>query len=184
MNKIEVPLSSARRLLHPTLTVLLTSESEKTKPNIITLAWTMPTSFDPPLVAVSIGKNRFSHEIVNDSREFVINVPSKEILEEVMLSGTRSGRNTNKFEETGLTPIKSKKVKPPRIKECGAHLECKVVDSIQTGDHTIFIGEIVASSANEEIFDLDSEAYDLDKFDLLYSVGESSFSTFSEEFEA
>lgn len=184
MTKIDVPQSSARRLLHPKLTVLLTSVNEEGKPNIITLAWTMPTSFDPPLIAVSIGTSRFSHDLVENSGEFVVNIPTRDILDATLFCGSSFGKSVNKFKETGLTPIKSEEVTPPRVGECVAHLECKVVDKIRTGDHTIFVGEIVASSADEELFDKKSGSYNLEKLQLLYHVGGPDFVSTSEEFKA
>ncbi len=153
MAKIDVDASLAPRLFAPRLTVLVTSLDKKGRANIITLSWAMPTSFDPPLAAISVGKRRYSHELIEGCREFVVNIPSQDILEKVQLCGSRSGRNVDKFAESGLTQLPSKKVKPPRIKECVAHLECKLVDSLSTGDHTIFIGEVVAASVDEEAFD-------------------------------
>jgi flavin reductase (DIM6/NTAB) family NADH-FMN oxidoreductase RutF len=78
--------------------------------------------------------------------EFVINLPTRELLEQVWAVGTRSGRNVDKFQATGLTPIPAVVVKPLRIAECPTHVECRIVDRVDTGDHTIFIGEVVANS--------------------------------------
>jgi len=144
--------SFATRLLHPRHVVMVTCCDREGRANAITLAWSMPTSFTPPMVAVSIAPTRFSHGLIEETGEFVVNVPTVELMDKVYLVGTRSGRDVDKFKEAGLTPRPARKVKPPIIEECIAHLECRVVNSVATGDHTIFIGEVVAAYAEEEAF--------------------------------
>jgi flavin reductase (DIM6/NTAB) family NADH-FMN oxidoreductase RutF len=85
-----VNTSSAYRLLHPKIAVLLTCVDREGKANIITLAWTMPVSIEPPLVAVSISPRRHSHKMIEEAREFVINVHTKEIVKETLFCGRRS----------------------------------------------------------------------------------------------
>ena len=118
--------SSAYRLLHPMHTVLVSCVGKDGKPNIITLAWAIPTSINPPLVAVSIAPKRHSHILIEETKEFVINIPTVKILKETLFCGRVSGRGHDKFKEAGFTPLPAKKVKPPIIKECVAHLECKL----------------------------------------------------------
>jgi len=84
------------------------------------------------------------------NNEFVINLPTKELLEQVWAVGTWSGRNVDKFQATGLTPIPADVVKPPRIAECPTHIECRIIDTLDTGDHTIFVGEVVAKSGDPD----------------------------------
>ncbi len=131
--------------LYPNRVVLVTSVDKSGKPNIITLAWTSILSANPFMVGISIASGRYSHKLISESKEFVINLPSYELARQCMLCGTKSGRNTDKFKEAGLTPVKSEKVNAPRIAECYAWLECKLANSVETGDHTFFIGEVVAS---------------------------------------
>jgi len=177
--KIDVDASLASRLFAPRLTVLVTSVDKKGRANIITLSWAMPTSFDPPLVAISVGKQRYSHELIEGCKEFVVNLPPREILEKVKLCGSRSGRAVDKFSEAGLTQLPSNKVKPPRIKECVAHLECKLVDELRTGDHTIFVGEVVAASVDEGAFDRREETIKLEVFKPILHLAGPYFSTSS-----
>ncbi|MEW6328487.1 MAG: flavin reductase family protein [Candidatus Micrarchaeota archaeon] len=139
-----VPADFYRRF-YPARLVLVTSVDEKGKPNIITLAWAMPASFEPPLVAIAIGKTRYSHSLVRTCKEFVVNFPGESLARETLLCGSISGRNKNKFEEAKLTPMRAEKVKPPVIKECARALECRVAKEIDAGDHTIFIGEVLAA---------------------------------------
>lgn len=135
----------AYRLLYPRQTVLVTSCSrDGKKKNVLTLDWTMPTSFSPPMVAISIGKSRYSHELIKEGREFVVALPTEKMENIVLYCGGTTGRNRNKFKESGLTPVDAEKVKAPLIKECPVNVECRVVETLDTGDHTVFVGEVVA----------------------------------------
>lgn len=134
----------------PSRIVLAVSVDESDNPNIIVLGWKMHTSFNPPMVAISVGKTRYSHGLLLGSAEFVLAIPGGNLAEEVLYCGTHSGRDVDKFKETNLTPIPASKVKPPLIKECIANIECKVVGNLDTGDHTIFAGEVQASWISEE----------------------------------
>jgi flavin reductase (DIM6/NTAB) family NADH-FMN oxidoreductase RutF len=153
VEKVEAESKSMWLLMHPRHTVLVTCVDEEGHPNIITLAWSMITSFNPTMVAISVAPARYSHDLIKGAREFVVNVPNMDIVKETLFCGRNSGRNVDKFAKTGLTPLIAKNVKPPLIKECVAHLECKVVNEVPTGDHTIFVGEVVAASVNEGVFD-------------------------------
>lgn len=121
------------------------------KPNIITLGMFMPISSNPPMVCIGVAPQRYSHKLIEESGEFVVNVPSITLKRQMELCGSRSGKDLDKFAAAGLTPIPSLKVKPPRIKECFGHLECKVVQTHECEDHTLFVGGVVASSADEEV---------------------------------
>lgn len=170
--KVDVDTAVAYRFLHPMHTVLVTCIGKESKPNIITLAWVMPTSSNPPLVALSISPKRYSDRLIRESGEFIINIPTVELLQQVIACGTISGRNRDKFKETCLTPAQAKKVKAPIIKECIAHLECTLQELFATGDHTIFVGKIVEAYANKGVF---SEKYDLEKASMLYHAGGNTF---------
>jgi len=155
-------------------TVVVTCIGKTGKPNIITLAWAMPTSINPPLVAISIRPNRHSHPLIQETKEFVINIPTINILDAVLFCGRKSGKDHDKFKETRLTPTPAKKVKAPIIKECVAHLECKLQRRITTGDHSIFIGEIIQAYANKEAF---TEEYNLTKTKMVFHTGGNHFAT-------
>lgn len=147
--KVDVPLDRAMQVGPPTSVVLATCISADGKPNIITLGMYMPISSNPPLLTIGVSPKRYSHGLIKETREFVVNVPSKDLVKQSVLCGSVSGRDHNKFEEAGLTPIPASKVKPPSIKECVSNLECKVVASYECGDHTLFVGEVVAAHADE-----------------------------------
>lgn len=151
--KIEPNQSSLWLLMHPRHTVLVTSVDADGKANIITLAWSMVTSFNPPMIAISVAPARYSHDLIKDQGEFVVNVPTMDIVEETLFCGRNSGQKVDKFRDTGLTPVKSRVVRPPLIKECAANIECKVTESFTTGDHTIFVGEVLHAQVDKGLFD-------------------------------
>ncbi|MEM3703388.1 MAG: flavin reductase family protein [Candidatus Bathyarchaeia archaeon] len=169
-----VNLSSAYMLL-PMHTALISCVGKAGKPNIITLAWVMPTSKSPPLVAVSIAPNRYSHMLIEETGEFVVNIPTMNLVKETLFCGRVSGKYHDKFKETGLTPMPAKKVKPPIVKECVAHLECKLQSQLKTGDHTIFVGEVVEAYADEGCFT--EEGYNLEKAEMVFHLGGNNFAT-------
>ena len=126
----------------------LVTVMDKDKPNIITLAWHSPLSFKPPLYGISIDSKRHSHNLIMDSKEFVVNFAPFGIVEKLHYCGRHSGRNVDKFRETGLTPVPAEKVNAPLIKECYSHLECRLAETKKCGDHTLFVGEVVNVAAD------------------------------------
>ncbi len=131
--------------------VMATCVGEDGKSNIITLGMYMPISSRPPMVCIGVAPQRYSHGLIEETGEFVINTPPITLEEQVHYCGVKSGRDVDKFAETGLTPIPAIKVRPPLIEECFGHIECRVVQSHVCGDHTLFVGEVVATSADEEV---------------------------------
>ncbi len=130
--------------------VLVTSVDENGRPNIITLGMYMPISHDPPQVVIGVSPKRYSHDLIAERGEFVINSPGIGIAERMHICGIKSGRDVDKFKEAGLTAASAQKVKPPLIEECYGHIECKVVNTVTCGDHTLFVGEVVAASIDED----------------------------------
>ncbi len=153
-------------------TVIVSCVGNSGKPNATTLAWAMPTSANPPLLAISIAPTRHSHTLIEESGEFTVNIPTIETLQAVYACGSLTGRSFDKFKKANLTPMPGKKVKAPAIRECIAHLECEVDGQMTTGDHTIFVGKIVEAYADMGVF---SEAYDLKKARVLFHVGGNGF---------
>jgi flavin reductase (DIM6/NTAB) family NADH-FMN oxidoreductase RutF len=126
---------------NPLQTILLTCRAGG-KDNIITLDWHMPLSFEPMMFAVSIGKTRFSLELVRSSKVFVANFMGNVSEKDVLFCGRNSGRNVDKFAESGLEKEEAKTVDCPRVVQALAYLECEVAGEIETGDHIIFIGKV------------------------------------------
>ena len=176
--KIDVEFSSAYRLLHPMHTVLVSCVGKMGKPNVLPLAWAMPTSRDPALVAVSVAPSRYSHGLIEETGEFVVNIPTLKAIKETLACGRTSGKNTDKFDKTGLSTSPARKVNAPIVKECIAHLECKLHSQFTTGDHTIFVGEVVAAYANKGTF---TDKYNIDKAKMLYHLGGNVFVTLNQK---
>ncbi|MBC7262873.1 MAG: flavin reductase family protein [Chloroflexi bacterium] len=150
--KVEIPLSNAHRLINPGTVALVTAAHEG-KANVMTAAWLVPLSQRPALVGAAIHPTRFTHDLIAHSGEFTLNIPGRPLAEKVQLCGTISGADTNKFAAAGLTAVEARVVHAPWIAECLAHLECHVVDRVTTGDHSFFVGQIVAAWADEKAFD-------------------------------
>lgn len=168
-----IPIANANRLIGHGPTVLITSRVGE-KINVMTAAWQMPVSFKPMLLAVSIGRERFSHKLILESREFVINIPHLEMIKEVLCCGAYSGRDTDKFKVCKLTPLKAQKIGAPLIKECIGNIECRLYSHHEAGDHTLFVGEVVAASVKEGIFD-GYLRVDLDEAKTLHHLGGKVF---------
>lgn len=174
VEKINVDLALCRNLLHPRNTILVTCIGKDGKANIITCEDSMPASYEPPMVAICISPKRHSYRLIRESGEFAINIPTIGIVKAVLLCGRASGQTMDKFQRAKLTSIPAQKVKAPLIKECIAHLECKLSHQFETGDHTIFVGEVIAASANKGIF---TEAFDIKNVKLVLHVGGDAFVT-------
>lgn len=140
-------------MLYPVPVVLVTSADSSGKPNIITIAWTGTVCSDPPMLSISVRPSRYSHQLISESGEFVVNIPSMQLLEKTDYCGVVTGREVDKFQATGLTPVPASKVKAPLIDECPANLECVVKQTLSLGAHDLFIAEIVACHVEETLVD-------------------------------
>lgn len=123
-------------------------EGEK---NIITVVLVHMFSFNPPVLGIGVSPSRYSYNLLDKSEDFSINVPGKELVEEVLFCGQKSGKDLNKFEECGFTYAKGKKIKSPVLPECMVNLECKKINKIDAGDHTWFLGEVVHAEMENNI---------------------------------
>lgn len=145
---MNIEKKQAYKLLYPRLTVLVSSGDEEEK-NVMTVAWSTPISFNPPIVGVSISPKRNTHKLIQRTKKFAINIPTKEFAKETYYAGTKSGKELNKFKETDLSTTEGE-TGVPLIKECYANIECEVMDNPIFGDHTFFIGKIKAAQADQE----------------------------------
>lgn len=148
--KVSYPSGYYVRFSPPSPVVLVTCISRDGRANIITIGMYMPISFDPPLLAIGVSPKRYSHRLIKETGEFVVNVPGRGLVEAAVLCGSVSGRVVDKFKEANLTAIPASRVKPPLIAECIAHFECRLRDRFEVGDHSIFIGEVVSVSVDRE----------------------------------
>jgi len=145
----EIPISTAFSKFKPENVVFVISVDKNNKPSGMVAGWNMKCSFDPPLFAVSLQKVGHTHKLIRESKEFVIAVPNKELEKELLFFGTTSGKEVDKFKETGIKTEKAKYIKSPLIKDATINFECKLEREVDSGDHIIFIGRALASYINE-----------------------------------
>lgn len=146
----ELSQNEAVSLCSPLPFVLVTANDENDRPNAIGLSWVTITSWSPWLFTISVAPERYSHKCLEHSGEFVINYPSEDLAKAAWKCSTQSGKDVDKFRESDLEAIPALKVKPPRISGSTVCIECKVVDRFTTGDHTVFVGEVVATSGDPD----------------------------------
>lgn len=112
-------------------------------PNILTVAWIGVMGVNPPIIGISLNKNRYSLELIEKLDCFSINIPSASYVKEVDYCGIISGRKTKKFKDTKFTPMKSLKIKSPIIQECPFNLECIVTNTLDFNNWTVIFGEVL-----------------------------------------
>ncbi len=140
----------------PAVLVSCCGKEEGAKPNMLTVAWAGTVNSEPPMVSVSVQKKRYSHDIIRDSGEFVVNLVDAEHCKAMDYCGVRSGRDGDKFAATGLHPIAAEGLQyAPAIEECPAYLACKVRQVLELGSHDMFIGEVVSVQVQDRLFEED-----------------------------
>ena len=144
MVKKSFPLSKVYQLLEPG-PVVMVSTLRGDKPNIMTMSWHMMIDFNPPLVGCVISDQNYSFSILKETKECVINIPTVELVSNVVGVGNTTGSKVDKFKKFLLTQESASYVNAPMIRECYANLECKVVDMTMVTKHEIIILEIVKS---------------------------------------
>jgi len=143
----------AKTILYPTPVMLVGTYDAAGKPNIMTVAWGGICCSSPPCVAVSLRKVTYTYGNIVQQGAFTINIPSEKYAAAADYCGLVSGKKTDKFAETGLTPIRSSLVNAPYIDEFPLVLECKLVHQIELGLHTQFVGEILDVKADVNVLD-------------------------------
>ena len=140
-------------MLYPVPAVVVSCGREGEKPNIITVAWAGTVCSDPAMVSISVRKERFSHAIIKETGEFVINLVNKRLVRATDYCGVKSGRDTDKFKETGLTPQISRYVKAPGIEESPVNIECRVTEVKELGSHDLFLAQVVGVTIDNQYMD-------------------------------
>jgi len=138
-------------LLVPVPVVLVSLVDESGARNILTTSWLSVACAAPPMLTLDIRPERHSCAMLQAVGELVVNIPRASLLRAVDFCGTVSGRDTDKFADAGLTPVPSVKVRPPSIGECPVHLECVVRQSQLLGSHMLFLAEVVALRADDDV---------------------------------
>ncbi len=146
----QVAYSKAIPTKYPEQVVVAISKAESGICNPITLGWTMIVSHEPPMMAIAVAHKRYSLEAIRHAGEFVIAFPSEHQEEEVMLFGTKSGRDLDKLSTAQTKTQPASGIGCVLMTEAVANFECKLVNELITGDHVVLVGEIVASHVNEQ----------------------------------
>lgn len=154
MGKVILPTSKATSMLYPGMSTMVTCHDSE-RDNIITITWQSSFCPNPAVVGISVTPKRFSYDMIKNSGEYIINIPNKELLWELHYCGIKSGRDVDKFKETGLTRGESQILKKtPLIDECIGHIECKVsqIYPVAEGAYSLFVAEVVAASVDDKYF--------------------------------
>lgn len=162
-------------MLYPIPAVLVSCADEEGNANVMTAAWAGTICSDPVMVSVSIRKERYSHDIIARTGEFVISLTNRKLAKAADFVGVRSGAQIDKFSLDGdlkLTKLPSKHIKAPGIAESPVCLECKVKQIIPLGSHDMFIAEVLSTDIDDAYLD-ENGRFDLGKADLIaYNHGE------------
>ena len=160
-----------KNLVFPEPAMVIGSYDKDGKPNIMTAAWFGVANSRPFKVSVSLRPATYSYHCIMENMAFTVNVPDASLISYVKFAGKYSGKDMNKFDETGLTPVKSEYVNAPYVKEFPIVLECKVTGYHDLGSHRQFIGEVVDSKIDERLLN-DDGSVNMDLFDpIIYGQG-------------
>ena len=174
MSTPEYALLSPSTLLSPTPVVLVSSADPKQpdKADMITVAWAGTVNSEPPMVSVSLRKDRWSHHLIVNSGEFVVNLVDEKMAKALDFCGVRSGRDTDKAKETGLCYMAADRMETaPAVAGAPLSLCCKVRHTMELGSHDMFIGEVVSVMVRQDLLDADGKLH-LEKAGLIaYSHG-------------
>lgn len=159
-------------MIYPLPAVLVSCGTEAAS-NLITVAWTGTVCTDPALCYISVRPERYSYGLIKDTMEFTINLTTQAMARATDWCGVRSGRDFNKWAETGLTPEKGVMVGCPSIAESPVSIECRVKEVMDLGSHSMFLAEVLCVLADESLLEEDTGAFRLDKAGLMsYSHGQ------------
>lgn len=140
-------------LLYPVPAVLVSAADKDGNSNLITVAWAGTICSDPPMLSISVRPERYSYHMIRETGEFVVNLTTEELVRAVDFCGVKSGRDTDKWKETGLTPEKASVVNVPLVRQSPVNLECRVLRVEELGSHHMFIAQVVAVDVDEKYMD-------------------------------
>jgi len=167
MNPVhEKTIWKAGNLIVPTPAALVSCQAPDQKANLITIAWCGNINSTPPMLSISVQPIRFSHAMLEESGEFVVNLPSSSLAWAVDYCGVVSGRDHDKFAEAKLTPYSMDSVACPAVLECPVNIACRVRQTVQLGSHTMFLADVLEIGVDSAYIDKTGK-FQLDKADLL-----------------
>lgn len=159
-------------MVYPLPAVLVSCGDKKGNINVMTAAWTGTICSDPPMVYVSVRKERHSHHMIQETREYVINLTTEKLAWAADFCGVRSGRDLDKFKEMKLTPVQGELEYAPMIEESPVSIECRVTNVMELGSHDMFMAEVTAVYADEQYID-EKGTFHLEKAaPMVYSHGQ------------
>lgn len=159
-------------MVYPLPAVLVSCGDKEGNVNLMTAAWTGTVCSEPPMVYVSVRKERYSHHMIRETGEYVINLTTEKLAEATDFCGVRSGRDMDKFKEMKLTPVKGGLQYAPMVAESPVSIECKVTNVMELGSHDMFIAEVTAVYVDEQYMDAKG-TFHLEKAEpLVYSHGQ------------
>ena len=165
-------------MLYPLPAVMVSCQRPGEKPNILTVAWAGTVCTNPPMLSISVRPERYSHGILKETGEFVVNLTTQELARAADYCGVVSGADVDKYEKMGLTPLPMEKVAAPGIAQSPVCIACKVVESRLYGSHEMFVAQVVDVSVDPKYLD-EKGRFDLNAAGLLayshgtyYSLGE------------
>ncbi|HEX3023218.1 MAG TPA: flavin reductase family protein [Lachnospiraceae bacterium] len=159
-------------MLYPLPVVMVSCAREGEKPNIVTVAWAGTICTNPAMVSISVRPERYSYDIIKETKEFVINLTTKDLAKATDYCGVRSGREFDKFKEMRLTPQASQTVKAPGIEQSPVNIECKLKEIVKLGSHDMFIAEVTAVQVDTAYMNAKGK-FELSKSNpIVYSHGE------------
>lgn len=159
-------------MVYPLPVVMVSCAEEGKAPNIVTVAWTGTVCTNPPMVYISVRPERHSYDMIKNSKEFVINLTTKDLVRATDFCGVRSGRDIDKFKEMGLTPLKGEVVSAPLIGESPVNIECQLEQIIPLGSHHMFLAKVVAVNVDEKYIDEKGKFHLAEANPVVYSHGE------------
>lgn len=149
MPKTVWPPAAISAPIPPALVVCGSNE----KPNVLTIAWTGILNSEPPMTYISVRESRYSYSLLQETGVFTINFPTSRLTRAVDICGVNTGRKVNKFERCGLHPAPGSAVDCPVLEESPLSLECRVVNTIPLGSHTLFMAKIEAVDVDPSLID-------------------------------
>lgn len=159
-------------MLYPVPAVMVSCGKKGQRPNIITVAWAGTICSSPAMLSISVRPERYSYDIIKENGEFVVNLVTKDLTYATDYCGVKSGRDTDKFQETGLTPLPSKYIKAVGIAQSPVNIECRVAQVIPLGTHHMFLAEVLGVTV-EDAYMNESGKFELNAAGLTtYSHGE------------
>jgi flavin reductase (DIM6/NTAB) family NADH-FMN oxidoreductase RutF len=159
-------------MVYPLPAALISCGSTPDEYNLMTVSWLGTICSDPPMCYISVRPGRHSHEIIKKNGEFVINLTTLDLADVTDWCGVKSGRDMDKFRESGLTPLAATVVNCPIVEESPVSIECRVKEIIPLGSHDMFIADVVNIIVEDKYINPDTGAFDLAASGLIaYSHG-------------